>query len=183
MHASWRRRLKQICASLPATSDTAIRPNSRPRPWVAGWPGGGPGGVLDARGGRGRGGCAVWRSREGPNGLGGSSRRVTGLRKRVTWLPERKSISQRGRQNAPPRSGETGGKGGRAGRRGRQSAGADGRFGTQPAQTEGTQPAPELGQAGRTSAGASASANTSEVAGGLHAGHTNGAHANVRTDR
>jgi hypothetical protein len=58
-------------------------------------------------------------------------------------FPRRKSISRRGRQNAPPRSGETGGKGcRRAGRRGRHAR-ADGMGIWESALTERTQPAPK----------------------------------------
>jgi hypothetical protein len=85
------------------------------------------------------------------------------------------SLFGQGRRDAPPRSGETGGKGcRRAGRRGRHARGRPGMGSRQgmgsrpyPAQTEGTQPAPKRGRAGRTGAGASASANA-----GVNAGHT-----------
>ncbi len=55
------------------------------------------------------------------------------------------------------------------------------------AQTEGTQPAPKRGRAGRAGAGASATANAG-VNAGVNAGHTMlathcGTHANVQTDR
>jgi hypothetical protein len=127
----------------------------------------------------------TWQARSGEASTDSSAgagwiagRGITGLRKRVTGLNERKSISRRGRQNAPPRSGETGGKGCRlSGRGGRHARGR-----------------PVLGSRRRRSAGTSASANASEVAGGQLAcmratpsgcmrATQCGAHANVRTDR
>ncbi len=99
----------------------------------------------------------------------------------------------RGEPNAPPCSGEADGEGRRrAGRRGRH-AGCPSQVDTPAAPTEGTQAAPNRGRAGRTGAGASASANARDIAGGWlafgphNAGRMQaaqwGTHENVRTDR
>ncbi len=219
MHASWRRRLKQICASLPATSDT-LNPDSRQMlplgGWLAGWRpwrgAGCPGGAWAGRlccvevqgrtkwtwalaenrsvpgwrlGGDIRGPRIGWRAEgEGSDrprrrrwrkpgwgaSLGGRCGRRYGL------VP---SLFGRGRRDAPPRSGETGGKGCRpAGSRGRHPRGQPGMGVERKAQT-----APALASACGRQRRRVCGRECGPHNGGRMRATQFGAHANVRTDR